>query len=355
MGTKWGTSALLAGRPGRLAAVVAAAALVPAVAGAGARAQAAPGGGRAVAAGVISTVAGGVGGPAKATRVALRSACGVAFGAGSLYIGDGTAVRQVSPGSDELTTPAGTGSAEPLGGNGGLAVRAGLSGACGVAVDGAGNLVIADAHHERVRVVAAATGTFYGQAMTAGHIYTVAGGGTAGLGDGGPATSAELHNPGGVAVDGAGNLVIADGGNNRVRVVAAKTGTFYGQAMTAGDIYTVAGDGIRGFSGDGGPATSAELQIPRGVAADASGNLIIADNNNNRIRVVAAKTGTFYGQAMTAGDIYTAAGDSGVGFSGDGRPATRADLDRPDAVAVDGTGNLIIADTSNNRIRMVAG
>ncbi len=289
MGVNWVSSGLVTGRPGRLAAVAVAAALVPAVAvgGAGVRARAAFRGGRAVAAGVISTIAGGVGGPAKARHVGLPSACGVAFGAGSLYIGDGAAVRRVSPGSDELTTPAGTGSAAPLG-DGGLAVRAALSSACGVAVDPAGNLVIADAGHERVRVVAASSGSFYGRAMTAGHIYTVAGDGTGGFsGDGGPATSAELSTPDGVAADGAGNLVIGDTHNSRVRVVAVKTGTFYGQAMTAGDIYTVAGTRSQGYSGDGGPATSAELSTPDGVAADGAGNLIIADSGNNRIRTVA--------------------------------------------------------------------
>ena len=224
-----------------------------------------------------------------------------------------------------------------------------------MAVDGAGNLVIADTDNDRVRVVAASTGTFYGQAMTAGDIYTVAGDGKAGFsGDGGPATSAELDYPDGVAVDGAGNLVIADTGNNRVRVVAASTGTFYGQAMTAGDIYTVAGDGTAGFSGDGGPATSAELNDPAGVAVDGAGNLVIADTSNNRVRVVAASTGTFYGQAMTAGDIYTVAGDGTGGFSGDGGPATSAELDSPYGVAVDGAGNLVIADTDNNRVRVVA-
>ena len=194
-----------------------------------------------------------------------------------LYIGDGAAVRKVSPGSDELTTPAGTGSAGPLG-DGGLAVRAALANACGATVDHAGNLVIADAGNDRVRVAAASSGTFYGQAMTAGHIYTVAGDGTFGFsGDGGPATAAELDAPAGVAVDGAGNLVIADMENERVRVVAVQTGTFYGRAMTAGDIYTVAGDGTFGFSGDGGPATSAELNLPEGVAVDGAGNLVIAD------------------------------------------------------------------------------
>src|SRR6266705_630513 len=310
-------------------------------------------------AGVISTVAGGVGGPARASRVALAP-CGVSFGAGHLYIAASSVVRQVSPGTDRLTTPAGTaGDGGPLG-DGRRATRASLS-ACGVTVDHSGNLVIADFLHQRIRVVAARTGTFYGQAMTARDIYTVAGDGRQGFsGDGGPATRAELNlleSVAGVAVDAAGNLLIADFGNNRVRVVAARTGTFYGQPMTAGDIYTVAGDGTKAFSGDGGPATSAELSLPEGVAVDAAGNLLIAAVGNHRIRMVAARTGTFYGQPMTAGDIYTVAGDGRQGFSGDGGPATRAELNLLESVAgvaVDAAGNLLIADFGNNRVRVVA-
>ena len=98
--------------------------------------------------------------------------------------------------------------------------------------------------------------------------------------------------------------------------MAASTGTFYGRAMTAGDIYTIAGNGADGFSGDGGPATSAEVNGPQGVAADAAGNLLIADTDNTRVRVVAASTGTFYGRAMTAGDIYTVAGNGRTGSPG---------------------------------------
>jgi hypothetical protein len=214
--------------------------------------------------------------------------------------------------------------------------------------------VIADTSNNRMRVVAGKTGTFYGQAMTAGNIYTVAGDGTFGFsGDGGPATSAELASPQAVAVDAAGNVIIADANNDRVRVVAGKTGTFYGQAMTAGNIYTVAGDGTGGFSGDGGPATSAELNFPEAVAVDAAGNVIIADANNFRVRVVAAGTGTFYGQAMTAGNIYTVAGTGTAGFSGDGGPATSAGIDLPAVVTVDSHGGLLIPD--NGRVRRVTG
>jgi secreted PhoX family phosphatase len=208
---------------------------------------------------------------------------------------------------------------------------------------------------QRVRVVAEATGTFYGQSMTAGDIYTVAGnGGTGFAGDGGKATKAHVVNPENVTVDPQGNLVIADTGNDRIRVAAATTGTFYGQSMTAGDIYTVAGGGTGGL-GDGGPATSAQLTGPWDATLDASGNLVITDTGDSLIRVVAETTGTFYGVAMTAGDIYTVAGDGTFGFSGDGGPATSAALAYPDAVAVDGTGDLVVADQSTSRIRQVTG
>jgi len=152
---------------------------------------------------------------------------------------------------------------------------------------------------------------------------SVAGNGGLGFsGDGGPATHTKLANPSDTIADRAGNLVIADDDNNRVRVVAARTGTFYGQAMTAGDIYTVAGNGTEGFAGDGGPATHAELLNPRAVTFDAAGNLVIADTGNSRVRVVATRSGRFYGQAMTAGDIYTIAGTGFGSFSGDSGPVS---------------------------------
>jgi len=191
--------------------------------------------------------------------------------------------------------------------------------------------------------------------MTAGDIYTVAGSGGSGFaGDGGKATKAHVVNPQSVFVDAAGNLVITDTGNNRVRVVAATTGTFYGQAMTAGDIYTVAGGGTGGL-GDGGPATSAELADPSDATLDSAGNLVIADTGDNLIRVVAETTGTFYGQAMTVGDIYTVAGNASVGFAGDGGPATSAALSGPAAVITDPAGDVLISDTGNGRVREVAG
>jgi hypothetical protein len=306
------------------------------------------------AAGVISDVAGGVGGPAKATKVILGGACGVSYAPGGVYVADDSMVRLIQPPTGGLSTPAGIGPpfqfTPPLG-DGGPAVSAFLNNACGATADHSGNIVIADTGDNRIRVIAKRTGTFYGRAMTAGDIYTVAGTGRAGFsGDGGRACSTEVNNPAVVALDGAGNLVIADTGNNRTRVVAATTGVFYGLMMTAHHIYTVAGDGTAGFSGDGGPAASAELNGPQAVAVDGAGNLVIADTGNSRIRVVAATTGVFYGQMMTAGHIYTVAGDGTAGFSGDGGPAVSAELNGPRGATVDGTGNLVIADTGNNRI-----
>ena len=355
-------SADRAGRVSRLRLAVpvsvAVLAVTDSLAGAGAAGAAAGPAGAAVATGVISTVAGGVGGLAPATKVSLNSPgsflCGVSFGGGDLYVGAGFAMREVNPHTGWLTTPAGTGVAGPLG-DGKEATAASLNFACLTAVDSAGNLVIADASNLRVRVIAKSSGTFYGQPMTIRHIYTVAGDGRRGFsGDTGPATSAELNSPRSVAVDGAGNLVIADAGNNRVRVVAESSGTFYGQAMTAGHIYTVAGNGAQGFAGDGGPATSAELAYADTVAVDGAGNLVIADSGNDRVRVVADSSGTFYGQAMTAGDIYTVAGNGTQGFAGDGGPATSAELAYAESASVDGAGNLVIADTGNYRIRVVA-
>ena len=339
---------------GRLAVLAATAGLAPVVAMSAGQALAAPHPAAVrgqVAAGVITTVAGGVGGPARASGLALFGPCGVTFSAGSVYVADGPALRKISPRTDWLTTPAGNGISGPAF-DGLLANRASI-GACTVAVGPAGNAVLNNSLGNVIQVAAARTGTFYGRAMTAGHIYTVAGNGSRGFsGDGGPATQAELAGPPGAGVDGAGNILIGDEGNERVRVVAAHTGTFYGQAMTAGGIYTVAGNGVPGFSGDGGPATKAELWAPQDAAVDGAGNLLIVDRSNARIRVVAARTGRFYGQPMTAGDIYSVAG--GGNTLGDGGPATKAGLQDPTSVTPDGTGNLIIADAFHNRIRVVA-
>jgi secreted PhoX family phosphatase len=318
----------------------------------------------AASAGVISTVAGGVGGPGLATNIAIEDPCGVSAAGQFVYVGDGL-VQRVNEVTGKLTTPAGgvrrdaiPGGHVPLG-DGAPATEAATE-ACGTAIDKDGNLVLADSGDALVRVVAAASGTFYGQAMTVGDIYRVAGGGSGrGItGNGGPAAKATLDDPVALTVDSDGNLVVADSGGAQVpaevQVVATSNGTFYGQAMTAGDIYAIAG-GKAGVSGGGGPATKAGLGTSIGqVWPDAAGNLILADGSANRIRVIAEHTGTFYGVHMTAGDIYSVAGNGKPGFTGDGGPATQAELSSPGGVAVDHAGNLLIGDTSNDRVRMMA-
>ena len=319
------------------------------------------------------SVTAGLGGPSagfsgdgrSATRAQLSNVLGVAAdSAGDVLLSDtgNERVRMVAAATGtffgqhmyrgDIYTIAGDGSSG-FSGDGGPATAASLTGPTGLAVDANGNVLIGA--NQRIRVVAASTGTFYGQAMTDGDIYTIAGDGTGGFaGDGGPATSAELADPAAIAVDAAGDVVVADLGNNRVRMVAASTGTFFGQAMTAGDIYTVAGSGQLGFSGDGGPATAAKMRFPAGAAVDAAGNLVIGDYGNNRVRVVAVGTGTFYGQAMTAGDIYTIAGDGNEGIAGEGGPAMSASLGAPEGVTVDRSGNVLVATNDIHRVRVLA-
>ena len=282
--------------------------------------------------GVITVVAGnnirgfsGDEGPATSASLNLgispAPVAGLAVdGAGNLYIADtlNHRTRKVSP-EGIITTVAGDGRAR-FAGDGGLATNASLNRPLGVAVDGSRNLYIADANNNRIRKVS-----------PDGIISTVAGSGTVGFsGDEGPATTASVSAPSGVAVDAAGNLYVADANNHRIRKVSLE-----------GIITTVAGNGIQGFSGDGGPATSASLSWPRSMAPDEIGNLYIADVINNRIRKVSPD-----------GIISTVAG-SGTGFAGDGGPAIRAALNQPNGVAVVG-GTLYIADRDNGRIRQVS-
>ena len=277
--------------------------------------------------GIINTVAGNgtngySGDGSAATNAELSYTEGVAVDAtGSLFIDDGynERIRKVEI-NGTITTVAGNGT-YGYSGDDGAATNAELYFPSGVAVDATGNLFIADFYNNRIREVG-----------TNGIITTVAGDGTRGyLGDGGAATNAELFFPYGIAVDTAGNLFIADEYNQRVRKVGSN-----------GIITTVAGDGTQGYLGDGGAATNAELYYPLGVAVDVTGNLFIADYYNNRVR-----------ELETNGIITTVAGNGSKGYFGDGGVATNAELNNPYGVAVDATGNLLIADTENNRIRKV--
>jgi large repetitive protein len=274
-----------------------------------------------------------------------------------------------------IVTVAGNG-APGYSGDGGAAVNASLYDPADTVFDTAGNMYIVEAANHVIRKVS-----------PTGQISTVAGTGVAGFGgDGGPATSAMLWYPNAIAIDGSGNLYVAEVNNQRVRKIS----------LASGIITTVAGNGTRGFFGDGGPATSANLCDPRGVAADGAGNVFISECE--RIRRVDAATGIIttyagggssmddgaaatsavvgvpYGLALDAGGnlfyvdqgqarvrridaatqtITTIAGNLAYGFSGDGGPATQASLSNPFDVALDATGNVYIADTGNQRVRRV--
>ncbi len=283
--------------------------------------------------GVISTVAGGAagtggnigdGGPATAAR--LRTPEGVAKDdSGNIYIADAgnNRIRKVTKSTGIINTVAGgAGFGGGYGGDGGAATAAQLNHPTEVALDASGNIYIADENNNRIREVT----------VSSGIINTVAGNGTNGYnGDGGPATAAVLNDPTGVAVDDSGNIYIADQGNYKIRKI-----------NTSDTINSVAGTGTNGYSGDRAAATAAELDVPYGVAVDDSGNIYIADEDNDRVRKV-----------NTLGIINTVAGNGTAGYSGDGGPATSAELHSPTGVAVDDSGNIYIADAINNRIRAV--
>ncbi len=333
-------------------------------------------------AGIINIIAGtGTQGTStnnvQATASQLYSPTGVAVDAtGNVFIADGGLddyILHVNT-SGVITRFAGTGFPGGFSGDGGPATAAAIMAPYDVQVDGTGNVYFSDKGNNRTRMI-----------NTSGIINTVAGNGTAAFsGDGGAATSAEIHSPYGIAPDTHGNIFISDNGNNRVRQVntsgiintTAGNGSlvFIGDGgpatlaklsmpdyvasdflgnlycpqdlrvrmvSTSGIISTFAGNGIAGFSGDGGPATAAEVSASlNGVASDPSGNIYIADSY--RVRVV-----------NTSGIISTFAGNGVNSYSGDGGPATAAELGCPSGIATDTIGNVYIACNCSNRIRMV--
>ncbi len=273
---------------------------------------------------VISTIAGGAAPPTPdlAGKASIGDPVRVAAdAAGNVYFSSLHSVFKVDS-AGVMTRFAGNGRAGNTG-DGAQAASAQLLFPMGIAVDGAGNIFVADRDAAVVRRIA-----------PTGVIQTVAGNGTPGYtGDGGPATSAQLNGPFAVAVDAQGNLFIADTGNLVVRKVAVD-----------GTISTYAGSGTLGFAGDGGAATNAWLNGPEGVALDAGGNLFVADTFNGRIRRVAAD-----------GTITTFAGVGTTGiYGGDNGPPASAGLSLPTDVAVDRSGNLYISDFGNSRIRIVS-
>ncbi len=305
---------------------------------------------------------------AQTAVVPLLSPSGLAFdAAGGVYVAETGrhVVDRFDPATGKFSVVAGNGT-EGFSGDGGLATAAELDAPQGLALDGAGNLYIADSHNQRVRRVDAGTGV----------ISTVAGSGVAGFGgDGGAAVAAKLSGPVAVALDGLGGLLVADAGNHRVRRVVLATGL----------ISTYAGNGTEGDAGDGGAATAASLDSPGGLAVDGTtGDVSISDTRNHRVRRVAAGTGSISavagGVGMPkgisvdgAGNVYVAdaagqrvlriasgvvtvvAGNGVEGFAGDGGQAVAALLDGPRVAGVSPAGLVTLADTRNQRVRQVDG
>ena len=265
-------------------------------------------------------IAGFSGDNGAAATAELAGPDGICFDAtGNLYIADcgNHRVRKINP-SGTITTIAGTG--VPLdNGDGGPATAAELNYPIDVTMDAIGNLYIADMVNNRIRKIDAL-----------GIINTIAGDGFGSYnGDGIPATNAEINMPTGVAVDNAGNIYIADGLNNRIRMI-----------NTSGIITTIAGNGMAGNSGDGGPATAAKLNRPYNVRVDNVGYIYISDFNKIR-------------EFTVGGTINTVAGFDTAGYNGDNIAATNAKLDGPRGIGLDDSGNLYIADSYNYRLRKV--
>ena len=243
---------------------------------------------------------------------------------GNLYLAETSnhLIRKVDL-TGQITTIAGTGT-QGFSGDGGPATSATLDSPQGLALDTANNLYIADTHNHRIRKLNLATGT----------ITTIAGTGTPGFsGDNSLAPAARLNLPTALVLDPQQNLFLADTANHRIRRIDATTNV----------ITTIAGTGTQGYSGDGGPATSASIDSPTGIALDTANNLYLADTHNSRVRRIDGATNI----------ITTIAGTGVQGFSGDTTAATSATISLPHGLTIDPAGNLYLADTANHRIRRI--
>ena len=233
-------------------------------------------------------------------------------------------IRKIDQSTGIITTIAGTGF-NSFSGDGGPAVDAEIWQPQAVRMDTAGNIYIADALNNRVRKIT----------MPSGIISTIAGNGSTGnTGDGGPATNATFYGITGIYIDVSGDVLITDGDNNNIRKVSATTGI----------ISTIAGSGVAGYSGDGGPATAAKLNLPFDIFNDSHGNIIFTDAGNNVIRKI-----------DTAGTIHTIAGTGAAGHFGDGGPATAARFSEPTGLFIDAHNNIFTAEFNSGYIRRIDG
>ncbi len=281
----------------------------------------------------------------------LDSPGGIALdAAGDLFVADTGHCRVLvvpARAGNRYGLPLRPGRAATLAG-GSCAVRGSIGHPSGVAVDAQGDVYIAEATAQRVQVVR----------PTGRAVVTVAGTGQAGFnGDGLAGPASELDEPTGVAVDGVGDLVIADTANCRVRVLAARSATLFGRAMTAGHLYTVAGTGVCGSSGQGGPVATAQLWNPVAVAVDSAGDLVVADNGDQSVLLAPPRGGTYYGTPVGAGDIGVVVGGTGgyQPYLQDGVPAVgvASELNDPRGLAIGPTGALFVTDGLMHVIRVV--
>ncbi|HLW88652.1 MAG TPA: choice-of-anchor D domain-containing protein [Terriglobales bacterium] len=319
---------------------------------------------------IINTLAGGGPNNLPALSASIGAPWAVAQHGGVTYISDNLSNRIFQVDSKGVLTVLAGNIVPNYNGDNHLGTVASIDSPEGIALDAAGNVYIADTSNNVIRVIntQSAPISFYGGALTVQplNIQTLVGTGQAGYSGPGlaVAVNAELNQPGGIWLDEAGNIYIADTLNSVIEVVNMQTTaqTLGGVAnIPAGDLATIAGTNVAMFGGDGGPALAASVNRPAGIFVDSAGNVYIADTLDSRIRVINAQASSSIivaGVTIPAGDINTVAGSAtacalSTDLCGDGGPATSANLNQPAGVLADSSGNIYIADTNDNKIRLV--